>query len=580
MVRAQTELDAVAAHLTELAPEGWDVDAGFTMVPTQGVIVIPYVDKFIRAAAWLLMVVVGLVLLMACTNLASFLLARGVDRRKEIALRLALGARRRELIGQLLTETVLLGLVAGVVGVAVAVGLLRILLSAELPIPVQITLDLSMSTTVLGFTLLVSILTGFVLGLAPAIQSTKPNVAATLKGDSAGGGQRGNLGLRNVLVVSQVAISLVLAVGAGLFLRSFQQMQAKDPGFGREPTALMSFMVPSNRFSEDEGRIFTGILKERIEQLPGVLAVGYISNIHLNTVNSQNYQVNVDRVEPPPGRDFYQVDYSPVDAGFFSASGIGIVRGRNFEDWDLPDAPAAAIINQTMANMFWPGQDPVGRTIRGVDVEDMTVVGVATNAKIRSIREPPTPFIYRPYSQTYASYLTVLARTSADPERCALNLLKVGRELDPELWVWESKTIESHLGIRVLPARLSAALVSAFAVLALALAIVGLYGIVSYGVAQRTREVGIRMALGASRSNLILMMMGSGLKLVMIGSVFGITIAFAMSRLLSGLLFNVDAVDPVTFLIMPAVMVVTSMMAAYIPARRASRVNPSVALVL
>jgi predicted permease len=579
MARAQAVMDGVAAHLTETAPEDWDLDAGFMLVPTKGVIVVPPFDRFIHAAAWLLMMVVGLVLLMACTNLASFLLARGVDRRKEIALRLALGASRRSLMGQLLTETVLLGLAGGAAGVAVAVGLIRILLSADLPLPVPITLDLGLDGTVLGFNLLVSLLAGVVLGLAPAIQSTKPDVASTLKDESAGGGQRGKLVLRNVLVVAQVAVSLVLLVCAGLFLRSFREVQSVEPGFGREPAAIMTFLVPANRFSEDEGRVFTRTLMERFEQLPGVQAVGLIGNIHLNARGSvYNYSINVEGVEPPPERDFHVVDYSQVVPGFFDAAGIRIVRGRNFNDRDLPDSPPVAIINQVMARRFWPGQDPIGRTIQRADAEDLTVVGVATDAKIRSIGEDPRSFIYRPFSQAYNSFLTVLARTSIDPERTALDLLAAGREFDQELWVWEAKTMKQHLDVQALPARLSAVVLSAFSVLALALAGIGLYGIVSYSVSRRTREVGIRMSLGADRSRVIRTLMGSGMKLVILGSVIGLTIAFLAANVLTSLLFNVSAMDPTTFLLVPLVLAGTAMVAAYVPARRASRVDPAAAL--
>ncbi len=579
MVRAQSAVDAVAMHLAEMTTEDWDLDAGFKLVAAKGVLVVPSFDRFVHAAAWLLMVVVGLVLLMACSNLASFLLARGLDRQKEIALRLALGATRRTLVVQLLTETVLLGLAGGTVGVAVAVGLIQILLSADLPLPVPITVDLDLDGMVLGFNLLVSLLAGIVLGLAPALQSTKPDVATTLKDESAGGGQRGKSTLRNTLVVAQVAASLVLVVGAGLFLRSFQQVQSVNPGFGREPTAIMTFLVPTNRFSEDEGRVFTRTLEERFEQLPGVQAVGLIGNIHLNAVGRvYNYSINVEGVEPPPGRDSHIVDYSQVDPEFFAAAGIGIIKGRNFNDRDLPDSPRVAIINQVMARRFWPGQDPLGRTIHRVDADDLTVVGVATDTKIRSIGEEPRSFIYRPFSQAYAPLLTVLARTSLDPERTALDLLAAGRELDPALWVWEAKTMKRHLEIMLLPARLSAVILCAFSVLALALAAIGLYGIVSYTVSRRTREVGIMMSLGADHVTVSRTLMSDGLKLVAVGGVLGVAIAFAAAKLVGGLLFNVSSFDVVTFLLVPLVLGAAAILAVYVPARRASRVDPAAAL--
>ncbi len=578
MAQAQTAVNGVAAHLTESAPVDWDLDAGFTLVPTEGVIVIPPFDRFIHAAAWLLMVVVGLVLLMACTNLASFLLAKGLDRRKEIALRVALGATRTSLMGQLLSETALLGLAGGVAGVLVAVGLLRILVTADLPLPIPITLDLGLDATVLGFSIGVSLLAGIVLGLAPAVQSTNPDVASTLRDESAGGGQRGKARLRSVLVVCQVSFSLVLLVVAGLFLRSFEQVQSIDAGFGKEPTAIMSFLVPATRFSEDEGRVYKQTLMERFEQLPGVEAVGAIGNIHLNALSAYNYDINVDGVEPPPDREFYSVDYTAIDEGFFDAAGIRLLQGRNFDGSDLPDSPQVAIINEAMADKFWPGQDPVGQAIRRKNDEDLTVIGVVSTAKIRSIGESPQSFIYRPYSQDYTPFLNVLARTAIDPERTALDMLAAGRDLDPELWVWEAKTMDRYLAVQRLPARLSALILSAFAVLALALASIGLYGIVSYSVARRTREVGIRMSLGADSAKVIRMLMASGLKLVAIGGVIGLLMAFVAAKLVSGLLFSVSSFDLMTFLGVPLVLGAAAMLAAYIPARRASRVDPASAL--
>ncbi len=578
MTRAQAAVDGVAEHLKGLNLEDFDPDTGFRLVPTEEVILFPAFDRYLHAAAWLLMIVAGLVLLIACTNLTSFVLARGVDRRKEIALRVALGAKRRALMGQLLTETTLLGLAGGVVGVVLAVGLLRAFVGAELPLPIPIALDLSLDATVLGFCCGISLLAGVVLGLVPAVRSTDLDTASVLRDESSGGGSRGRSTMRNGLVVAQVAGSLVLLVGAGLFLRSARQIQAVDPGFGQEPTAILSLFVSENRYSEQEIRFFTRALLERFGELPGVEAVGLIGNIHLNTVGRRTMSINVDGVEPPPGREFHTVDYSAIDTGFFDAAGIPVLRGRNFNEYDLAGSAPVAVVNQNLAQKFWPGRDPIGRTIRREGTSDLTVVGVSGNAKIRTLGEPPRPFIYRPYGQSTPPFYHVLARTSNDPERTALDMLAAGRELDPELWVWEAKTMERHLAVQLLPARLSALILTAFAALALVLASIGLYGIVSYSVAQKTREVGIRMSLGADGATVRRMLMGSGLKLVAFGSAIGLAIAFAAARLLAGLLFNVSAFDPITFLLVPVVLGAAALLAAYIPARRASRVDPATAL--
>ncbi len=577
--QVQVAMDAVAARLTEADTNNWDPHGKFISVPTESVILFPPFDRFVRAAAWLLTVVVGLVLLIACMNLASFLLAQALDRKKEIALRLALGATRRDLVGQILSETVLLGVLAGTAGLALSVWLLKLLVSADLPLPLPITLDLTPDPTVLGFSLAVSVVAGVLLGLVPALQSTNPDLSSTLKDETAGGGQYGKLALRNLLVVAQVAVSLVLLVGAGLFLRSFEQVQSVDPGFGRDPSAILTIMVPTTRFTEEEGRVFIRTLLSRFREIPGVQSVGLIDNLHLNTTSTQTMDFNVDGVEPPPERDSHAADRATVDAELFDAAGIRILRGRNFNDRDLADRPPVAIISEAMAKKFWSSaENAIGQMLRLDDDPDLEVVGVASDTKVRSLGEAPRSFIYIPYSQNYKTFHTVVARTTLDPERLALDLLATGRRVDPDLWVWEAKSMDNHLGIVLLPARLSAFLLSVFAVLALALASVGLYGIVSYAVSQRTREVGIRMSLGADGGSVIRMLMRSGLKLVAVGGVIGLLLSFGLSQLLSGLLFGIEAFDTFTFFTVPAVLMGAAVLAAYVPARRASRIDPVVAL--
>jgi len=576
--QAEVSVAAVAADLKREQPDFWNPDYQIDLIPTEDVILYPPFDRFVRAAAWLLTIVTGLVLLIACANLAGFLLARATDRRREIAVRLALGATRRMLVGQLLTETTLLGLLGGIGGLILGVSLLRVLLAADLPLPIPVDLDLSLDATVLGYSLLVSLAAGVLFGLAPALQATRPDVASTLRGETAGGGRSGRLTLRNTLVTAQVAISFMLLVGAGLFLRSFVATQATDPGFGQEPAAILTMAVPANRYSEEEGRVFVRTLFERFGQVPGVRAVGLISNLHLNTLSTQSVRVTVDGMEPPPGQDGFDFDRAEVDAGFFEAAGIRILQGRNFNSLDRTDAPPVTIVSTALAQRFWPGEDPTGKMLRRPRGDDLRVVGVASDAKVRSLGETPRPFLYIPYSQTYTEFFTVVAKTSLDAESTALQLLAVARELDNEAWVWEAKSMERHLGIVLLPARLSAMMLSAFAGLALLLASVGLYGIVSYAVAQRTHEMGIRMSLGADTGSVIRMLTGSGLKLVAIGGVIGLALALLVTRALSQMLFGIGAFDPVTFVAVPTLLGGVALLAAYIPARRASRINPVSAL--
>ncbi len=576
MARVQAVADGVAAHLRELDLEKWDPQAKFLFIPRDEVILYPPFDRFVRAASWLLMVVAGLVLLMACTNLASFLLAHSLDRRKEIAVRLALGARRRSLAGQLLTETTLLGVLGGVAGVATAVALLRLLLGADLPLPLPIDLDLGLDLTVLGFSLAISLAAGLVLGLAPALRSFRGDLAETLRGESSGGGQGGKLALRNGLVVAQIAGSLVLLLGAGLFLRSLGRIQSVDPGFGRRPTALFTFLIPATSYDEEQGLALSRRLVERFEQLPGAQAVGLTNTLHLNVMSTMTIDINVDGVEPPPGREAHTADTAAVDEGFFAAAGMRILEGRAFESTDTAEAPPVVIISQAMARKFFGDGNAVGQLLRLVGGEDPDpeIVGVASDAKVRSLGEAPRSFVYRALSQDYASFITAVVPTELDPGRTARSLLTAAREIEPELFVWEASTMARHLGIVRLPSQLSALVISAFAVLALILAVVGLYGIVSYAVAQRQREVGIRMSFGADGAAVVRLLMTTGLKLLAIGAVIGLGLSIALSRLLSGLLFEVSALDPIAFAAVPAVLVAAGALAALIPALAARRVDP------
>jgi predicted permease len=576
--QAQVAMEQMAEKFRE--DLGWGDDQGFLLVPRADIIVYPPIDGFIRAAAWLLSAVVGLVLLIACTNLAGFLLARSLDRRKEIAIRLAMGAKRRVLIGQILTETTLMSLVGGLAGIAVASGLLTVLTAADLPLPIPITLDLGMDASVLAFGLAVSVVAGLFLGLVPAFQSTRLDIAPTLKDESAGSGSsRRRLNLRNGLVAAQVAVCLVLLVSAGLFLRSLQEAQSVDPGFGRDPAALLTVAMSPNRYSEDEGRIFMRQLLDRIEQIPGVQSVGITHNMLLRKTGRETMAFRVDGVEPPPERRFHTVDKAYVDPGYFETVGIPILRGRNFNKTDRADTQQVAIVSAAMAERFWPGEDAVGRLIRrGGNAPDLMVVGVARDAKVLDLSESPRSFIYLPYSQSYAALTSIVARTNVDPERTALDMVATARELDPELILWTPTTMERHLGFVLLPFRLSAWIISAFAVLAVALASVGLYGIVSYSVSQRTREVGIRMSLGASVRAVTLMLMGSGMKLVAVGGVVGLGLSYLLSQALSGLLFGIDALDALTFVVAPLIFLIVAAIAAYFAAHRTSRINPVNAL--
>jgi predicted permease len=347
-----------------------------------------------------------------------------------------------------------------------------------------------------------------------------------------------------------------------------------DPGFGHEPTVVATFGMSAERRTAEEGRVFMRSFEERALAIPGIQAVGLTGNLHMNAMSFSSTDINVDGFDPPPGTQGHLIDRTEVDAGFFDAAGIPIVGGRNFDDSDVPDGQRVVIINEVMAERFWPGEDPLGRIIRETDGDELLVVGVSRAAKVRTLGEPPRSFIYYPYSQDYASFVTVLARTAGDPVHAGVEILSLLREMDPEIPVLEVKTMEDHLATMLIPARLSAFLSTLFGALAMVLAVIGLYGVVSYTVAQRSREMGIRMSLGANPRSVIGLMVGSGMKLVAVGGAIGLALAFLATQALQGFLFGVAPLDPVAFLAVPSVLCAVALLAAYIPARRASRVDP------
>jgi predicted permease len=571
---------ALAAYREDMRaghPDTWVAENEVIPVPLLDVIINPGMDRVIVAASGLLTMVVGLVLLVACANLASFLLAQGRMRRKEVAIRLALGAGRGRLVRQLLTETVLLSLAGGVAGAFVAVTLLGALMNADLSLPFPITVDLAPDAGVFAFTFAISLVAGMLFGLAPALQSTNPALAPTLK-DEAMGGRRSRVNLRALLVSGQMAASIVLLVTAGLFVRSLAARTDIRPGFGDAPTAVVGIGVPPDRYEPAEARLFISRALEEIERLPGVQAAGVTSNLHLNLLNTNWMDIHVDGHVPPDGQPAFFVDNAIADAGFFEAAGIELLEGRLFDDGsDIVDGPGVVIVNQAFVDRFWPGESGVGRMVR-TSQNEVTVVGVVETVKIRTLGEAPRPFVYRPYSQRYGTYLTVLARTDGNASALAQQVFVTLRQMEPDLLFMETKTVERHVSVHIVPFRLGALVIGAVALLALLLAIIGLYGIVSHAVASRTREMGIRMSLGADRRRVVLTMMTGGLRLVLVGGIAGIALAAAVASLLRSLLYGVEPFDPITFVGVPLLLGGASILAAWLPARRASRIDPVRAL--
>ncbi|UCC26562.1 MAG: ABC transporter permease [Gemmatimonadales bacterium] len=573
----EAALERVARELQAEYPGEWAPDKVFAYIPTADVIMYPDIDRIMVPAAGMLMVVVGLVLLIACANLASFLLARAADRRKEIAVRLAMGARRGTLVGQLLTETVLLSTLGGAGGILLSVWALRVLQGADLPLPIPITLDLSLNGTVLTFSVLVSVAAGIFFGLAPAIQGTNPAVAPTLRDESAGGGRARGGALRSALVVAQVAVSVVLLVGAGLFVRSLQASQELDPGFGNEPVAMLQLVAPAPDYSGDEAVLYFRQLAERVAALPGIETVSLVDNPHLDQLNTQFTGVVVDGVPPPEGRDFHTVDWAVAEPGYLELVGIPLVAGRDFLPSDGPDAEPVVIVSQAFADRFFPGQDALGRTFT-TRQRTVRVVGVARDAKVRSLTEDPRPFLYAPLAQFPTNLAWLLAGTRGPADPHVLSLVREARDLDPSVIVYNMKTMEEHLASRLLGRELGAQVIGAFALLAMLLASIGLYGVVSYSVARRTREVGIRLSLGAETGAVVWMLTRGGMRLVALGAGIGLAVSGLLAQFLSRFLFGVPALDPVTFVGVPLLLGAVALLAAWIPAMRAARVNPVGAL--
>jgi predicted permease len=577
---AELAMERVAQQLRREHPDHWFPSKAFRLLPTRDVVVHPAMDGVIVPAFGMMFAVVGLVLLIACANLASFLLARATDRRKEIAVRVAMGAGRGALLRQLLTETILLALAGGGLGLILSTWGTRSLLAMDLPFPLPLSLDVEPDGMVLAFTAAVSVLAGILFGLAPALRATNVNVAPTLKHVTTGEPRR-RVTLRNALVTGQVAMCLTLLVGAALLLRSLVARQSVDPGFGGVSAAVVSLQLPEMRYPEGEAiRLFWQEARTRLQALPEVEAVGRTTHIHLNTLSFSQVEVSVPGVDPPPDQPAHILEQARVDGDFFRAVDIPLLAGRLFNETDRPGGEAVAVVNRAFVERFWPRSGPddaLGRTAV-TDGEEVTIVGVVETAKIRSLGEPPTPFVYQAMSQRPTPAATLIVRTRGTGERALADALAGLRAIDPQLMIWETTTMERHLAITVLPHRLAAFAAGLFAALALTLACVGLYGVVSYAVATRRREVGIRMSLGADGGKVVAMLMADGMRLVAVGVGAGFLASLVFAHVLRRFLFGVSTLDPTTFIAVPAILLVVAALAAWVPARRAARVPPAEAL--
>ena len=530
----------------------------------------------------ILMTVVGIVLLIACANIANLLLARASRRRKEIAVRLALGAERARLVRQLLTESVLLSVIGGAVGMLLAYWLLDALVAADLPLPVPVGDELTIDGRVLAFTALLAVGTGVLFGLAPALQSSRPDVVPVLKNETvpAGSSRRGVLALftlRQTLVVAQIALSLISLVAAGLFLRSLRVAQETDTGFETRGVLVMNFNLGREGYTPERGQLFYDQIAERVSGLPGVRRASVAQTAPLGggllrSVFPEGLDTTV--------RDRILVQVNSVTDGYLETIGVPLLRGRDFARSDDADAPKVVIINETMAQQFWPGEEPIGKRFKFFGDEDFTtVIGIAKNSKYNAIAEDPIPYIYQPLKQNYTPAGTLHVRVDGNAAGLASAVRRETQQLDPTLSVFNIRTLEEQVAQALAPLRINVIVLTTFGALALLLASIGLYGVASYAVSQRTREIGVRMALGAQPSSVLALVLGRGLVLVGLGVAAGLGIAFAFSsQIPPALLPNVSPRDPLTFAGTAALLGVVAMIANYIPARRATRIDPLIAL--
>lgn len=576
---AQAELHTLAAGLRASYPDYWSDVRGegrrLTLVPEAGLRLPPQLRGGAMGASALLLVLTALVLLVACANLANLLLARAARRRREIAVRIALGAGRRRLVRQLLGESLLLAAAGGALGLLFALWGADLIASLQPPIAVPLALDFSPDARVVAFAAGLALVTGLLMGIAPALQASRPDLVTSLRD---GGTDTGRSRLRGAFVVAQVAVSLVLLVAAGLFMRSLQQASTIEPGFTTRNALLATVDLSLAGYSEERGTtLFDGML-ERVRALPGVEAASYTTHVPLS-LNSARRSLSVRGYEPGPGEEM-EFGVAMVGPGYFETMGVPLVRGRGITGEDRAGAPGVVVVNEAFARRFWPGEDPIGREVglAGDQGPWSTVVGIARDGKYGSRSEEPSPFYYVPYAQEPRSAVTLIVRTAGNPRDLVAPVRGAVRETDPALAVAESMTLTESLELSLLPQRAGGLLLTGFGLLGLVLASMGIYGVIAYTVAQRTREVGIRMALGASSVSVVGLVVRYAARLVLIGVVIGLVAAFALARLVRGFLTGLDPSDPLTYGGVVAVLCGVALLAAWLPARRAARVDPMVAL--
>jgi predicted permease len=577
IAQAQAELNQVAHSLEQEFPDRYPASRHFRYS------IRPLLEQVVgdvRLALYVLLGAVACVLLIACANVANLLLARAAGREKEIAIRSAIGAGRWRVVRQLLTESVLLAILGGALGLVMAIwGLdgLRWLNPGNIPRLQSISID----GGVLAFTSAVVLLTGMLFGLAPALRNLRIDLSATLKegGRSLVSGQHR---LRNLLVIAEIALSLILAIGAGLLIRSFARAERVEPGFAPQHVLSLRLAVFGPAYRENTNRVnFYRQLLERVRRLPGTESAGIVDILPLSGAISWG-GITIEGYDPTAGQSDIQADWRTAGVDYFETMKVPLIRGRFFTEQDTKEALPVIVIDENMARTYWPNTDPIGKRVKPgrADSKDpwMTIVGVVGNVKQYALDSDSRVAIYHPYLQDPGREMYLVLRSSANPASLVAAVTREARALEPNVPIYDVKTMEQWLSESLARRRFAMISLGLFAVVAMLLAAVGIYGVMSYTVAQRTPEIGIRVALGAGKSSIFRLIVGQAMTLVGISLFLGVAGAFAATRLLNSLLFGVGASDPATFAGIVLLVSVVAFIAAWLPARRATRVDPIIAL--
>jgi len=572
----RSRLGAIASALAEAHPET-NEERTFSVLKTAEAGFHPELRQLALALGFFILLVVGIVLLIACLNTANLLLARSAERQREISIRISQGATRGRVLRQLLTESVVLGLVAGALGLILAIWALGLLGRYSLPLPVPIALDLQLDWRVAGFTLLMAVATGVFFGLTPAFQTLKVNLVSALKDEpqAIGRGYR-RFGLRNLLIVAQVAVSSFLLIGAGLFLRSLRHAEGIEPGFETRGVLIAGLDLETQGYGDEEGfQVFDRLL-EVLRATPGVSEAAIAENVPLT------FDLSRIGVEPPAGEvggaeEAVEIDFNLVSPGYLSVLGMPILRGRGFDDRDAAGVEPVVIVNETLSERYWPGAVAVGERLE-VGGTPHQVIGVVRDAKYTTLGEAPKPFLYLTHAQHYDAGMILHVKTEGDPKALIGPVRDAVREVDAYLPIQKVETLEEQTATALLPARIGGIAFTAFGLMALMLAAIGNYGVVAHSVARRTREIGIRMALGAHGTHVLFLVVKEAMTLILIGVGIGVAVSLAAMPLVLNLLYGVSGTDPTTYLAIVSTILLVGFAASFIPARRAARLAPMVAL--